>query len=101
MPWYPMLGVFAIALAGTWLARRYALRRGLLDEPGERRSHASATPRGGGISIVVAMFAVLAWLAWREPGQVAVPAAIGAGLALVAGIGWADDHRPLSPALRL
>src|SRR5690606_6642944 len=101
MPWYPTLGVFAISLAGTWLARRYALRRGMLDEPGERRSHASATPRGGGISIVVAMFAVLAWLGWREPGQGGLLAAIGGGLALVAGIGWADDHRPLSPAVRL
>lgn len=101
MWWYLTIGAFATGLAGTWLARRYALGRDMLDEPGERRSHASATPRGGGISIVVAMLAVLAWLAWREPGQGGLLAAIGGGLALVAGIGWADDHRPLPPALRL
>ena len=101
MEWHVPIATFAIGLAGTWLARRYALHCGLVDEPGERRSHASTTPRGGGISIVIAMLAVVAWLAWREPGQGVVLAAIGGGLALVAGIGWADDHRSLSPGLRL
>ena len=67
VPWWLALH-FAIGLAGTWLARRYALHRGLLDHPGERRSHALPTPRGGGISIVIAMLVVLAWLGWREPG---------------------------------
>lgn len=92
---------FAIALAGTWLARRYALRVALLDHPGERRSHAVATPRGGGIAIVAAILPVLALLALRDAamGKLVPPAA--AGLLLVAGIGWVDDHRPLAPALRL
>ena len=40
----------AIGFVGAWLARRYALQRRLLDEPGERRSHTVATPRGGGIT---------------------------------------------------
>lgn len=92
---------FAVALGGTWLARAYALRNALLDLPGERRSHATPTPRGGGIAIVAAMLPVFGWLAWRDPAQAAAIAAIGAGLILVAGIGWVDDHRPLSPGLRL
>jgi UDP-N-acetylmuramyl pentapeptide phosphotransferase/UDP-N-acetylglucosamine-1-phosphate transferase len=92
---------FLVALAGTWLARRYALRNALLDLPGERRSHATPTPRGGGIAIVAAMLPMLAWVAWREPAYAAAIAAIGAGMLLVAGIGWIDDHRPLSPGLRL
>lgn len=98
--WWPVVA-FAIGLSGTWLARHYALHRGLLDEPGDRRSHATATPRGGGISIVAAMLATVAWLAWREPAQAPALLAIGTGLVLVAGIGWVDDHRSLSPALRL
>ncbi len=99
MPWLVL--AFLVALAGTWLARRYALRNALLDLPGERRSHAAPTPRGGGVAIVAAMLPMLAWVAWREPAYASAIAAVGAGMLLVAGIGWADDHRPLSPGLRL
>ncbi|HVI26585.1 MAG TPA: glycosyltransferase family 4 protein [Xanthomonadaceae bacterium] len=100
--WLPWAGVaFVVACAGTWLARRYALRRRLIDQPGERRSHQVATPRGGGVAIVPAVLPLLAWLAWRTPAERPLFVAIAAGLLLVAGIGWLDDHRPLSPWLRL
>ena len=92
---------FAIALAGTWLARRYALRAALLDHPGERRSHAVATPRGGGIGIVAAVAALLAASCLNDDGSRMLFAAILGGLLLVAGVGWWDDHRPLGPAPRL
>jgi UDP-N-acetylmuramyl pentapeptide phosphotransferase/UDP-N-acetylglucosamine-1-phosphate transferase len=92
---------FTIALAGTWLARRYALRAALLDHPGERRSHAVATPRGGGIAIVVAIVPVLVAACLRDPQARALFAPIVLGLLLVAGIGWVDDHRPLPASLRL
>jgi UDP-N-acetylmuramyl pentapeptide phosphotransferase/UDP-N-acetylglucosamine-1-phosphate transferase len=85
---------------GTWLARRYALRRDLLDAPGERRAHSVPTPRGGGISIVLAL--VLAGLALM--GMTVDRVEVGAtliGLVLVATVGLIDDHRPLSPFLRL
>ncbi len=91
----------ALAAAGTWLARRYALARRLVDEPGERRSHVVATPRGGGIAIVVALLVALCALAWRMPAAVPQLAPLTLGLLLVAGVGWVDDHRPLSPWLRL
>ncbi|WP_242002991.1 lipopolysaccharide biosynthesis protein [Vulcaniibacterium tengchongense] len=94
--------VFACAGAlGTWLARGYALRRQLIDEPGERRSHSVATPRGGGIAIVAALVAAAAWLAWRRPQDAPLLGAFAVGLLLVGGIGLLDDHRPLSPWLRL
>jgi UDP-N-acetylmuramyl pentapeptide phosphotransferase/UDP-N-acetylglucosamine-1-phosphate transferase len=92
---------FAIALAGTWLARRYALRAALLDHPGERRSHAVATPRGGGIAIVVAVATMFVALCLGDGDARAVLAPVALGWLLVAGIGWLDDHRPLSPAPRL
>lgn len=91
----------AVGWAGTWLARRYALHRNLLDQPGERRSHRQATPRGGGIAVVAVLLLALAVLAARDPGRAAAAAWAGLGLALVAGIGGIDDHRPLSPWLRL
>ncbi len=93
--------IFLIALGGTWLARRYALRRQLVDQPGARRSHAVATPRGGGIAIVVAvLFGILA-TSWSQPDAAPLLLLAALGLVCVAGIGWIDDHRPLSPWLRL
>ncbi|WP_238390397.1 MraY family glycosyltransferase [Pseudoxanthomonas daejeonensis] len=90
-----------ISVLMTWAALAYARRRNLVDLPGERRSHAVPTPRGGGIGIACALLAgcVVALIAGT-----ARPAAVlgfAGGLMLVAGIGWVDDHRPLSPWLRL
>jgi UDP-N-acetylmuramyl pentapeptide phosphotransferase/UDP-N-acetylglucosamine-1-phosphate transferase len=90
-----------MGVVGTWLARRYALRRKLIDQPGERRSHRVATPRGGGIAIVASALLALGWMASTHAVSMRTLASIAAGLLLVAGIGWLDDHRPLSPWLRL
>lgn len=96
-----LIACLIAAAVGTQWARHYALSRQLLDQPGERRSHAQATPRGGGIAIVVVMLAaMLAMPWWFASWRAAVPT-MSAGLLLVAGIGWVDDHRPLSPWLRL
>jgi UDP-N-acetylmuramyl pentapeptide phosphotransferase/UDP-N-acetylglucosamine-1-phosphate transferase len=93
------VAAFLAALALTALARRYALSRQLVDAPGERRSHSIATPRGGGIAIVAVVLPTMAWLGIASLSSVLL---LGAGgLALVAAIGWVDDHRPLSPWLRL
>ncbi len=92
---------FGIGLLGTMAARRYALRARLLDQPGERRSHSIATPRGGGIAIVVAVLVAALWLFAQDPQQRPWLAGFAVGLALIAAIGWIDDHRPLSPWLRL
>ncbi|TDK23466.1 lipopolysaccharide biosynthesis protein [Luteimonas aestuarii] len=72
-----------------------------MDQPGERRSHAQATPRGGGVSIVVSMLLAMVLLAAYAPGFAISLTLAGSGLALVAGIGWIDDHRPLPASLRL
>ena len=47
--------VLSVLLVGATL--RYALRRGLLDAPGRRRSHTVATPRGGGLGLLLAVLA--------------------------------------------
>ncbi|NDK37480.1 lipopolysaccharide biosynthesis protein [Pseudoxanthomonas gei] len=92
---------FLLSAAATWLARGYALGKSLLDHPGERRSHAVATPRGGGISIVACVLLGMAWIAVAHPAHRVSMAGLATGLMLVGGIGWLDDHRPLSPLLRL
>lgn len=100
-----MLAWFALfaltGAAGTWAARRYALSRALIDQPGERRSHSVPTPRGGGVAIVVALLVAASVLALREPGHARIAIAFAAGLFAVALVGLVDDHRPLSPWLRL
>ena len=94
-------GLAAAAAAATWLARRYALRGNLMDQPGERRSHTIATPRGGGIAIVLVVACAGLYLMTRQAPVDALWLGFLPGLLLVAGIGWWDDHRPLSPWLRL
>jgi UDP-N-acetylmuramyl pentapeptide phosphotransferase/UDP-N-acetylglucosamine-1-phosphate transferase len=96
-----LLGHFCIGLAGTWLARRYAVHRNLVDLPGKRRSHVLPTPRGGGIAIAVALLAAAAWVWVWAPTFRPLLAGFLPGVMLVAGIGGLDDHRPLSPWLRL
>lgn len=91
----------AVAVFGTVWALRYALRMQLLDQPGERRSHATVTPRGGGIAIVFALLLASLWLAVVFPQARVQLQAFVVGLLLMAGIGWLDDHRPLSPWPRL
>ena len=100
--WPAWVGIpFVVAVAGTWLARGYALRRRLLDQPGERRSHVVATPRGGGVGIVLAMCCALAMLAFSMASERGLALAIAVGLLIVATVGWVDDHRPLPPWTRL
>jgi UDP-N-acetylmuramyl pentapeptide phosphotransferase/UDP-N-acetylglucosamine-1-phosphate transferase len=93
----------AVSAVLTWLAIHYAHRRALIDHPGQRRSHTVPTPRGGGIGLVVA--AVAATLLLRLVGSpVAMPLALAVGLmvavALVAAVGWIDDHRGLAARWR-
>ncbi|SET84009.1 MraY family glycosyltransferase [Stenotrophomonas indicatrix] len=102
MPWLVMAALLGLALlsaALTWAARVYALRRQLLDQPGERRSHSVATPRGGGIAIVISLLVAAAVAAFFWPDAAPSLAVASLGLLLVGGIGWWDDHRPL-PAMR-
>lgn len=100
-PAFLFAGALGAGAAITWLALRYARRRGLLDQPGERRSHSVATPRGGGLSIAIVMVAVLLAMGWWYPALRPVLQAGALGLVLVATVGWIDDHRPLSAKLRL
>jgi UDP-N-acetylmuramyl pentapeptide phosphotransferase/UDP-N-acetylglucosamine-1-phosphate transferase len=97
--WPSIVAAVVLSASGTWLARRYALGRRLLDEPGERRSHTVPTPRGGGIGPVIAIAVLLVLHDDALPGfdwRWGVP-----GLVAVAGIGAWDDHRPLGAGIRL
>jgi Fuc2NAc and GlcNAc transferase len=99
------IALFAITLlaaAGmTGMVRNHAIRQRWLDHPNERSSHVQATPRGGGLAIVVAAtcaFAIAALCHWIDPSLAG--ALIGGGLA-VAGIGFFDDRQSASVSVRM
>lgn len=96
----PLLAIAVVSAVATALARAYALRGRLLDLPGARRSHAVATPRGGGVGPVVGIALTLAWMASDVAAHEAFVLPL-AGFLAVAAVGFWDDHRPLPASLRL
>lgn len=95
------------ACAASWLLVKvaivYAHRRGMLDSPGQRRSHTMPTPRGGGIGPVFVIlpggtFTLATMVPAYPPGLVASWAS---AVVLVAAVGWWDDHHDLPAWPRL
>nr|WP_200976820.1 glycosyltransferase family 4 protein [Pseudomonas cichorii] len=99
--WFSVVAVAVLSLGLTALLRRYALSRSLMDVPNARSSHKIPTPRGGGVSIVVAFLLaiLLLGLGDRIPSS-ALIAILGAG-GLVAVIGFMDDHGHIAARWRL
>jgi UDP-N-acetylmuramyl pentapeptide phosphotransferase/UDP-N-acetylglucosamine-1-phosphate transferase len=104
---YLTMGWLLASLSLTLLLVRgaigYAQRRGMLDQPGQRRSHHLPTPRGGGVGMVVAMLVCLPGVLSGLPAAwpASVIASLFAALVLVALAGWWDDHRSLPVLPRL
>lgn len=93
--------VLVVSAAVTGMVRRFALTHGVMDIPNERSSHTTATPRGGGLSIVLACTASLVVFAILGTIQARLLIALVGGGGLVAAIGFLDDRRPMPAALRL
>jgi UDP-N-acetylmuramyl pentapeptide phosphotransferase/UDP-N-acetylglucosamine-1-phosphate transferase len=99
--WGSLTAVFALSAAVTWTAIRYAHRRNLIDQPGQRRSHSEPTPRGGGIGIVAATIAIFVAEIFLLPPE-ATPDLLAClcAVILVASVGWIDDHGGLAARWR-
>lgn len=99
--WLVFTAVLSASLLLTWVLRRYALSRSLMDIPNGRSSHSVPTPRGGGVAIVLTylvalvVVAIAGWISWG----VAWPL-LGAG-ALIAVVGFLDDHGHIAARWRL
>ncbi|MBS0557248.1 MAG: glycosyl transferase family 4 [Proteobacteria bacterium] len=98
--WLWLAAAFGLSALVAWLAVHYARRRALIDLPGRRRSHSVPTPRGAGIGIVVSALVGIVAFSLLAP-HLGSPLRLCIALALVAAVGWIDDHRPLPAILRL
>ncbi|MHC2147798.1 MraY family glycosyltransferase [Pseudomonas sp. 210_17 TE3656] len=94
------LVIFTISFVLTAVLRRYALANSLMDIPNARSSHSQATPRGGGVAIVIAFLLALGVLWIEDASRSMYAGAIGAG-ALIALIGFMDDHGHIAARWRL
>jgi Fuc2NAc and GlcNAc transferase len=103
-PWLAALLALAALAASTLLTqltRKVATAAGALDLPNVRSSHRVATPRGGGVAIVLVTTVGLIVLAQREVLEPNLLWALAGGGLAVALVGFADDRRSLSAATRL
>ncbi|MBM5461588.1 glycosyltransferase family 4 protein [Pseudomonas sp. P66] len=85
----------------TGLLRKYALARQLIDVPNTRSSHTVATPRGGGGAIVFTFLVALMILFQMELISTGSFSALGGAGALVALVGFIDDHGHIAARWRL
>jgi Fuc2NAc and GlcNAc transferase len=95
------LGLFIGAWALTGGVRRYALATRLLDLPNARSSHSIPTPRGGGMAIVVMALLTLPLLGWLGALSWSTVSGMVGGGALVAAVGFVDDHGHIRARWRL
>lgn len=92
---------FVVAVATVRACIAYALRRGLLDQPGQRRSHVVPTARGGGVGIVVGLVASMLPAASLMGRSLVLPWMLALCALAVATVGWLDDHGSLPVRPRL
>ncbi|MDP5238375.1 glycosyltransferase family 4 protein [Uliginosibacterium sp. 31-16] len=89
-----------LSVIGTFLLRRYALAKNIIDTPNARSSHTVPTPRGGGLAIVLTYLSVL--LIWQfvhgMPSGLFWSLLAGGGL--IAVVGFLDDLFSLSARWR-
>ncbi|MBK7710184.1 MAG: hypothetical protein IPJ37_03910 [Bacteroidales bacterium] len=83
----------------TFLIRRWAIRRSLLDLPNERSSHSVPVPRVGGIAIVIVWFSGLIYFYSNHIIENKIFFALLAGIPLTV-TGLLDDMFHLKPSMR-
>jgi UDP-GlcNAc:undecaprenyl-phosphate GlcNAc-1-phosphate transferase len=89
----------AMAIGGTPLVRRVALRLGIIDQPNARKIHINPIPLLGGVAIYGAFIVAVLLFGNRFGLHELVSILVGASLMSFLGV-W-DDRRSLSPILKL
>ncbi|MBB54100.1 MAG: hypothetical protein CMF67_06970 [Magnetovibrio sp.] len=95
------LVAFFVSMIGTRLLIGYLMAQQVLDHPNARSSHEAPTPRGAGIAVVGALFAVWIVIGVIE-GPLGVPVVTISAIGMIlAGVSLLDDLQGLGPAVRL
>jgi Fuc2NAc and GlcNAc transferase len=97
---FVVIVAFTVAIITTGLMRRFAQQRNLIDVPNERSSHASPTPRGGGVGIVTAFFAAAVLLSILGLVDAKTIGALFIGGGAIAVVGFVDDRWQLRASVR-
>ena len=93
--------VFTVSTLVTGLIRRYAIERNVMDLPKDRSSHVKPTPTGGGLSISFSVLFFLMYAWWLDTHIRSFVVGLGIGGSIVAITGWLDDHKEISPVIRI
>lgn len=91
--------IFTASFLITWIVRKIAIRKSILDHPNERSSHSVPTPRGGGLAIAIVWFGGLVFFYLTKRIDESLFYALLCGLPLPL-IGLADDIFTLKPGIR-
>ena len=86
----------------TSLVMRVGVQRGVLDVPGERSSHSSPVPRGGGVAVIITFYVFL--FVYPRIVDVSIDLSVlvslSLGGALVAAVGFFDDLKSIAAKWR-
>lgn len=85
----------------TFLFRKYAIKNNVLDVPNNRSSHSQPTPRGGGMAIVICFLGFLVFWYFKGNIELKVFLSISIAGAIIAFVGFLDDHKGLSAKVRI
>jgi Fuc2NAc and GlcNAc transferase len=96
-----VVGAWALSYVLVGAIRRIAIKQNIIDVPNERSSHAVATPRGGGVGIVVSFVAATSalWAIDLISSKIWLALVLSGGA--IAGVGYLDDRQHLSAARRI
>jgi len=89
----------AMAISGTPVVRRLAIRLGIIDRPNARKIHVDPVPLMGGVAIYGAFIAALLIFGNRFRLNELIGILVGASLMSFLGL-W-DDRNGISPLLKL
>ena len=97
---YDIILAFITSFSLTYLAIppiiNLAIKKNLMDEPGERRSHKVSTPSLGGIAIFAGtLFSIILWTPFEYFGDLQY---ILCAFIIIFLIGAKDDIDPISPS---
>ncbi len=92
--------IFILSALLTLFIKKMALRHAILDTPNERSSHDIATPRGGGLAIIITFFSALGYLFFNQHIEPSLFFALLSVFPIVI-ISLIDDITPQSARIRM